>query len=279
MATIQSTTGGSIFNNVKFSDCTFRKNSTASTSTTTTLWDSLKDIIGTPASPHAFQRIESIIDQHRTQAAATGTATGTATFDEMDTTTGTAITNSGNGLYSIGSGIGDRINLRSNSSNSYYSYDEYNRTYTINNVDFSFNKEENEERQRLHQRKIKIQDLKRKLVVRVKSRASSYSGVTKNEQVAIDTLRESITEDEFRRYIKYGFVLVDGQEGKTYQVFKNRSHTKVWKNGKVVEEICIHIKDYNIPPTDSVIAFRAMIRTSEEYFRKMGNVYKMERAA
>ena len=108
-----------------------------------------------------------------------------------------------------------------------------------------------------------------------KTRGSLVHNVAENEQVAIETLREMISETEFRRYIKYGFILVQGNSGKTYQIFRNQSHTKVWKNGKVIEEICVRIKNVNIPPTDSVIAFHAMIRIDEEEFRKSGNLYKM----
>ena len=129
------------------------------------------------------------------------------------------------------------------------------------------------------QKLIKRQYLKRNLVINIKSRANLIRDIPKNEQVAIETLREEITETEFRKYIKYGFVLVEGQSGKTYQVFRNESHTKVWKGGKVIEEVCVRIRDYKIPPTDNVIAFLNMIQIDENEFRKMGNVYKIQRAA
>ena len=92
--------------------------------------------------------------------------------------------------------------------------------------------------------------------------------------MAIETLREEITETEFRKYLKYGFVIAKGQSGKTYQIFRNQDHTKVWKGGKIIEEICVRIKDCKIPPTDNVIAFKNMVQIDEEEFRKMGNVYK-----
>jgi hypothetical protein len=123
--------------------------------------------------------------------------------------------------------------------------------------------------------------IKSNLIIPIKSRALPpiRKEVPENEQVAMETLREMVTEQEFRKYLKYGFVLVPGVGGKTYQVFKNRSHTKVWKNGKIVEEICVRIKSYDIPQTDNVIAFMSMIQASEEDFRKLGNVYNMVHAA
>lgn len=129
------------------------------------------------------------------------------------------------------------------------------------------------------QKEIKRQNIRNNLMINIKSRANLIRNIPENEQVAIESLREEITETEFRKYLKYGFVLVKGQSGKTYQVFRNRSHTKVWKGGKIIEEVCVRLKNYKIPPTDNVIAFLNMIQIDEEEFRKMGNIYKMQRAA
>ena len=119
-------------------------------------------------------------------------------------------------------------------------------------------------------------ELKRNLTIIIKSRALSIeNNVPENEKIAQETLREMITEMEFRKYIKHGFISVPGAEGKTYQIFKNRHHTKVWKGGEVIEEVCVRIShNANVPPTDNVIAFMSMILASEEEFKKMGNVYR-----
>jgi len=121
--------------------------------------------------------------------------------------------------------------------------------------------------------------LKKNLTIIVKSRAAPINNVPENELIAIETLREMITETEFRKYIKYGFLLVRGTSGNVYQVFRNQSHTKVWKNGKLIEEICVRIDNDEIPPTDNVIAFKVLIEVSEEEFKKRGNVYPMAKAA
>ncbi len=84
-----------------------------------------------------------------------------------------------------------------------------------------------------------------------------------------------ITEIEFRKYMKHGFLLVKGLSGRVYQIFRDKDHTKVWENGKVVEEVCVRIRNLSVPPTDNVIAFRTMILCSENDFKKLGNVYKM----
>ena len=88
-----------------------------------------------------------------------------------------------------------------------------------------------------------------------------------------------ITEQEFRNYLRYGFLAVKGSNGRVYQIPRERGHTKIWERGKLVEEVCVRIRDGNVPPTDNVIAFKVMIETNEEMFKSLGNVYKMEKKA
>jgi hypothetical protein len=118
--------------------------------------------------------------------------------------------------------------------------------------------------------------MKTNLGIIVKSRVPESNRVESSERTALETLREIISESEFRKYLRYGFILIKGQSGNVYQIFRNKSHTRVWRNGKVIEEVCVRIKyDQNVPPTDNVIAFRQIIQTSETEFKKLGNVYKM----
>ena len=125
-----------------------------------------------------------------------------------------------------------------------------------------------------------LQKLKSNLTIAIKSRADLPNMSDSAERTAMEALRESISETDFRKYLRYGFVLVKGKSGDTFQIFRNRSHTKVWRDGKVIEEICVRIHhDQKVPPTDNVIAFRSIIQTDEESFRKLGNVFKMNRAA
>jgi hypothetical protein len=109
----------------------------------------------------------------------------------------------------------------------------------------------------------------------IKTRASLIKNVCEKEKTALETLREIITETEYRKYLKYGFVLVKGISGDTYQIFRNKSHTKVYRGSKLIEEVCVRIKDADIPPTDNVIAFLTMLQAGDEQeFKKLGNVYK-----
>ena len=67
------------------------------------------------------------------------------------------------------------------------------------------------------------------IYVHVKSRVEWSSGIfPKNEWVALNTLREMITETEFRKYLKYGFLLVRGASGDVYQIWRVKHHVNVW---------------------------------------------------
>jgi hypothetical protein len=116
------------------------------------------------------------------------------------------------------------------------------------------------------------------LTVIVKSRARTEFFGSPKEQRAQETLREMISESDFRKYLKYGFILVPGQSGKIYQIFA-QGRTKVWDKGILLSEICIMFKDFGIPPTDRAIALKTLVESSEEEFYRMGNVYKMKEAA
>jgi len=164
-------------------------------------------------------------------------------------------------------------------------YDESNGTLTVK-INAALSKEEEEKlkkeqekQERELRRERKKWEIKNNLLIKVKSRVPYASKkIPPNEQVAMETLRETITEREFQKYLKFGFLLVEGKGGKTFQVFRNGSHTKVWKGGHVIEEICVHLKGADIPPTDDVIAFRTMIQADEDAFRELGNIYKMRAA-
>lgn len=113
----------------------------------------------------------------------------------------------------------------------------------------------------------------------IKTRVTTQNKITEAEKLAQDLLRDMITETEFRNYLKYGFLLIPVGE-KTYQIFKDRSHTKVWVKGKVVEELCIRVKsEIQCPPTDGVITKKILLESSEELFRSKCNVYNMLMAA
>lgn len=121
--------------------------------------------------------------------------------------------------------------------------------------------------------------LRQNLSPQINVRGNGFCSTIENhEQIALETLREEITERELRKYLRYGFILVKGASGKTYQIFRNSWHTKVWLGGKLVEEICVRLDSASkVPPTDNVIAFKRMVETDESEFRQCGNVYNMQK--
>lgn len=113
----------------------------------------------------------------------------------------------------------------------------------------------------------------------VKSRAEFTSHFSSQEWTALYTLREMISEADFRKFLKFGFILVTGKSGHIYQIFRINHHVKVWDRGNLVKEVCVYLTDEKIPKTDKVIAFKTIIETDEESFLKMGNVYNMQKKA
>lgn len=113
----------------------------------------------------------------------------------------------------------------------------------------------------------------------IKSRADFTYNYSQEEWKALHLLREMISENDFRKYLKYGFILVKGASGDTYQIFRTRHHVKVWNKGVCIKEVCIYLTDKYIPKTDKIIAFKTIIETDEGSFLKMGNVYNMQKTA
>ena len=93
------------------------------------------------------------------------------------------------------------------------------------------------------------------------------------ELVALTLLRKMIPHDEFRRYLKNGFVNVQGSSGLVYQIFRNSAQRiKVWDAGKTLAELCVHLEGwYNKPPTDEVVAKMLIAEHDEPDLWKRSN--------
>jgi hypothetical protein len=112
------------------------------------------------------------------------------------------------------------------------------------------------------------------LDVYVKSRACPVVSQSPNEHVALETLREMLSESDYRKYLKHGFILVPGASGRIYQIHRLKWHTYVYERGTLIAEVCVRLRDKDMPPTDNVIALKTVIESSEDEFFKIGNVYK-----
>jgi hypothetical protein len=90
---------------------------------------------------------------------------------------------------------------------------------------------------------------------------SDFSKVSGAEIVALQMLKGMLNEDEWKRYLRYGFVVVEGKSGLVYQVIRTEDHIKVFRRGSKVAELCIYIN--GVPPTDQVIAKKIMLECNE----------------
>lgn len=94
---------------------------------------------------------------------------------------------------------------------------------------------------------------------------------TKEERKALMTLRDLVSERQYRRYLTNGFIMVKGQSDLYYQIFSDQRQIVVWKNNYKFCKICIHT-DRKCPPTDHVINCKMMIEFDEKEVWKGGNV-------
>jgi len=112
------------------------------------------------------------------------------------------------------------------------------------------------------------------LVINTRTHCRPVGKESAEEQIAQEALREQITEDEWRRYMRTGFLCVRGSSGMVYQIERIATHVSVWKGGTKVAAICSYIKDRAVPPTDKVLAFKTIVETDEQELWRRGNVYK-----
>ena len=113
-------------------------------------------------------------------------------------------------------------------------------------------------------------------IYKIKSRKRQFLRAgAPNEEKARRLLQRLIGFQRFARYIRDGFVTYRGKSGKVYQIFPGMAHMRVWMNGQRVEDLCLCIRDYDIPPTDSIVMRLLMLEHSEEEFRAQANVHRI----
>jgi len=85
----------------------------------------------------------------------------------------------------------------------------------------------NESAEAIAKRRLK-EIMKSNLLIRGRSRHLALPRyVTPQEAKARETLRDLISEREYRRYLTNGFVIIQAVSGKCYQVFNDQRHIKV----------------------------------------------------
>jgi len=94
------------------------------------------------------------------------------------------------------------------------------------------------------------------------------------EMKARESLRDMLSEKEWRKYLTNGFVMVLGNSGKWYQVFNKQKHLRVYEKGKFIKELCIHTDASECPPTDHVLNMKIMIECDEQAVWDNSNLYE-----
>ncbi len=98
------------------------------------------------------------------------------------------------------------------------------------------------------------------------SRKPIVAAVDPREMRARETLRLCLGEEKFRSFIKNGFVTARGKSGLVYQIFPGHGITAVYKNGQMVERLCVVFRG-DFPPADSLIMRFLLILNDEDEFR------------
>ena len=101
----------------------------------------------------------------------------------------------------------------------------------------------------------------------------NFNNSKENELVALNLLRQMVLPEVFKKYLKYGFVIVQGPSGLTYQVTRKSHIIGVWESGHKLATLCVYLKDHNIPPTDEVIAKMLICECDEQDIWKRANVF------
>lgn len=108
---------------------------------------------------------------------------------------------------------------------------------------------------------------------RATDRSADFSAVQQNEIVALHLLRKMLDRDRWRKYLKYGFVDVQGKSGMTYQILRGQAHVRVFKRGVKVCELCVKLRNHAMPPTDEVITRMILAECDEADLWKRANAY------
>lgn len=100
-----------------------------------------------------------------------------------------------------------------------------------------------------------------------------FDKATPAEIKALQLLRKMVSTEQFRRYLRHGFIVVSGgATGLVYQVHIHK-RIKVWKMGEPIADLCIHLNyDSKTPPTDHVVGKMLMVEGSESEVWTRSNI-------
>jgi hypothetical protein len=104
--------------------------------------------------------------------------------------------------------------------------------------------------------------------------------VTDAERRARSLLHDLIGDEKFQRYIRKGFIMVEGRSGTLYKI--SGGHNQIISyvkeaSGRFVpyETFCVVFKAYDLPFTDGVIMRKLLVEHDEFALRKLANVARV----
>ena len=207
----------------------------------------------------------------------TGATTGTIYYNTTSSSTsifnGDLSTGSTGGWVTLGNG--GTLTVSGNIMNG----DTATLGYTVSggSISSSYIYVDSEEQKQERMKRQLQQIMKSNLIIKFGStRQNSLRNKVADQEIkARNTLRDLITEKEWRGYLTNGFVIIKSESGKFYQVFNDQRHIKVYQKGKLTDEICIHTDANECPPTDHILNMMVLIQNDEQiiWTKGVGNVY------
>ncbi len=85
------------------------------------------------------------------------------------------------------------------------------------------------------------------------------------EMRARQTLHRIVGDEQFRSFFKNGFITLKAKSGLVYQMFTGHQNTRVYKNGQIIEYMCIVLRG-SFPPTDELIMRYLLLLNDEGRF-------------
>lgn len=104
-----------------------------------------------------------------------------------------------------------------------------------------------------------------------------YNPADEREIRARETLRRVIGEQNYRYFLRTGFINARGKSGILYRICRGHM-VDAWKNGEHIERLCVYLKG-DFTPADELITKFLMILNNEDQFRAIANISKGRSAA
>jgi len=116
--------------------------------------------------------------------------------------------------------------------------------------------------------------IKKNLLIPLVSRHEMLTiQATVAEMKARASLRDMLAESQWGKYVTNGFIMVQGNSKKWYQIFMKQKHVRVYDKGKFIKELCIHTAANEVPPTDHVLNLKIMVECDEQAVWDNSNPY------